>query len=162
MKRPRPDASAQDWARFLGELGTWKSPPEDVLDAAARVPGIAIPSEAVETVEVEWSAPDVRGSGAALAGEAQVVARSCPGADLSVMAIPPVGDGQWRIEGRVWLRQPSSQAIDVVLVHDDHVLSQTSLRDGGRFRMDELLPARWRIEFHLPDGTVLTMEDPFA
>ncbi len=162
MKRPRPDASPQEWAQFMAGLGTWKGPPEDVLDAAARLPGVDPPGRADEAIAVEWSAPDVRGAGPALAGEAQVIARSCPGADLSVMAIPPVGDGEWRIEGRVWLREPSPRAIRVVLVHEDHVLVQTTLQDGGRFRLRELLPVNWTLEFHLPDGTTLALEDPFA
>jgi hypothetical protein len=89
----------------------------------------------------------------------RVLARSVPGADLSVMVVPPVGEGLWHIRGRVWLRPPHPRPARIVLAHHDHVLADVSADPTGRFRLDEALAPGFHLEIHLPDGQVVELRD---
>jgi hypothetical protein len=140
------------------------APPRAVRERLRRMPAQRpAPPAPARTHAVRWATRDVRGSGGSvLSGtrETLLLARSCPGAELSVMATPPAGDGCWRIEGRVWLHRADSGAIGVVLAHQDHVLAASELADGGHFCFEEPVGRGWALEFHLPHGETLRVEDP--
>ena len=146
----------EKWARAL--FG--HEPSMEVFERAARVPEVVPAPPVARSYEILIRPRDVRGTGAGVAGDARIVAQSTDDAQVSIMVLPPSGDRQWQLEGRVWLKQPSDQPIGVVLCHDDHVLQQCTLPDGGRFRMSETMAAGWSLEFHLPSGNVLVMKDP--
>jgi hypothetical protein len=152
-------------APFYGavRVGPLSAPPRRARERVRRLPAQRpAPPAPARPHSVRWPARDVRGFGPASTGESAMVARSCPGAEISVMATPPRGDGRWRIEGRVWLHQPDARAIGVVLAHDDHVLATAELRDGGQFALEEIVSTGWTLEFHLPAGGTLVLKDPFA
>jgi hypothetical protein len=83
------------------------------------------------------------------------------GAEIAVAVFPTSERGLERIHGRVWLTSPDHRPIDVLVVVDDHVLDRAGVANGESF-VFEVIPAPWRIELHLPGGTVAVIERPDA
>lgn len=154
-------------ARLLRELEALPLEPWGQLPAAQRARARAMPTgqpappPSSRHRRFSLSPADVRSfAGVPAASRAgRALARSIPGADLSVMVTPPEGEGLWRIRARVWLRPPHPTPARLVLVHQDHVLADVSADPTGRFRLEEALAPGFRLEIHLPDGQVVELRD---
>ena len=141
----------------------WAAPGARARTSARTLPGGAsVPPPPRRAAAVAWPPSDVRGAGLLETGGARMVSHSTPEADLGVLAVPPRGNGPWRIEGRIWLARPATGSIRIVLVHDDHVFAARETEDGGRFTLEEVLPPGWTLEVHLPGGRTLLVKDPHA
>jgi len=148
--------------RAASRVSRWTAPPARLrgkVIGLARGRDIA-PGPAARPRVIPRAAADVRGGGPGGAPETRMVSYSFPGAEVGLLTVPPAGDDGWRIEGRVWLAVPSERPIRVLLIHEDHVLAETSLLDGSRFRIDETVGPGWCLELHLPDGETIVLEDP--
>ncbi len=140
----------------------WVAPPTELSSAARRRPqGATLPPAPTQPRNVRWAPADVRG-GVSTASASRMVSRMFPQAELGIVAIPPEASGEWRIEGRVWLREADARAIQVLLVHDDHVIASTEVFDGGYFELEDVVGSGWSLELHLPTGETLRLEDPDA
>jgi len=139
----------------------WRVPDESITRRATQMPKRRRTRSPRDPLALSWQAPDVRGGGSAVAEDGRIVARSCPGGELSVLAFPRDENGECRIEGRVWLRSPSPEAILVVLLHEDHVVHQLEATDGETFVARELLAPGWQLEIHFPTGETVVLPDPF-
>lgn len=141
---------------------SWALPSDDLVDQVARMPRGKRTRRPEKPLVFGWNAPDVRGGGSAVADDARIVARSCPAGEISVLSFPAADDGRTRIEGRVWLRNPSKEPVSVVLAHEDHVIVQIEALDGEPFASEEVLAPGWQIEIHFPSGETVVLGDPFA
>jgi len=149
----RTAATARRWRR-------WTSPPADLSQRARRFPGRPhTPPPPHEVRPATWVAGDVRAHPLGGSSPSHLVSEIVDDAEISVAAVPPDGDGTWRIEGRIWLRRGEG-AIRLVLRQDDHVLVHTATRDGEFFELDEPVGPGWVLEIHLPSGEVVAVEDP--
>jgi len=159
-------ADAVDLLRRLVDVAledSWEPPPERVRSAAYELPRdrpVAPPSHA--PMPVHWAPADVRGGEVGRLQDGQMVVGSFAAAQMSVVAVPPEGEGLWRIDGRIWLRRPDQRSVRVVLCQQDHVLAQTECRDGESFQLEELLGPGWTLEIHLPTGESYELRDPAA
>lgn len=160
------DARLVTALRAASRVGPMEAPPRAVRERLRRLPAQRpAPPASARAHAVRWAARDVRGGGGSLLSGTQetlLLARTCPGAEISIMATPPSGNGSWRIEGRVWLHRAAAGTIGVVLAHQDHVLAASELSDGGHFCFEEPVGRGWSLEFHLPHGNTLRVEDPRA
>lgn len=142
---------------------SWTSPPARLREKVRRFPGaIDTPSAPRHSQGLQWAPPDVRGGGLGGGTENRVVSQVFPGAEVGIVAVPPRGDGSWRIEGRVWLEKKDDRPIQLLLVHDDHVIARSKTSDGDFFSLEEVVGPGWVLEVHLPVGEVLTLEDPLS
>ena len=164
-ERDREDADLPEDLRGLAEsakrVDSWATPPDDVLEAA--ISGARedfAPAAGDEARDLDWAPADVRSEGAALEGEPRVLSRVTPTAEVGLVAVPPKGDGRWKIQGKIWLREPTGKRIEILLLHEDHVVASTSIESGGDFELDEFIADGWVLEIHLPDGETLTLTDP--
>jgi len=139
----------------------WEAPPVAISDEVANKPGSdPVPKLDHQPVSMEWTPPDVRSAALGAVDDGQMVVGSYPEAQMSVMAIPPQGEGLWRISGRVWLTDPDPRPLRVVLCLDDHVLTTAEVKDGENFEIEELLGPGWSLEVHLPTGESYELKDP--
>lgn len=138
----------------------WAMPPADLSRRAQRFPGRPeTPPPPRRARPAHWVAGDVRAHPLGGSSQSHLVSEIVDDAEISVAAVPPEGDGTWRIEGRVWLRRGEG-AIRLVLRQDDHVLVHAATRDGEFFELDEPVGPGWVLEIHLPSGEVVSVEDP--
>ena len=91
---------------------------------------------------------------------AAMMTHSLKGADVTLMVSPPEGDGLWTIQGRIWLDPRADVGIRVALCQGENVLTETHIRDGGSFRLQDLLTGEWSLEFHAEDGRVAVVQGP--
>jgi hypothetical protein len=148
-----------------GELGKepWRTPDPELVRRAGRLPKKLRPAPDVRRpLPLSWDAVDVRGTGSGTVEEGRIVARSCPGADLSIVVLPPRGEHLWVVEGRIWLRRPVGSRILLVFTQGDHVVRQEEVDDGEHFRIEELVGPGWTLEIHLPAGDTILLHDPFT
>jgi hypothetical protein len=135
--------------------------PRRLQNAIRRIPLTTSTIPRVSRVRrLEWTPPDVRAGTLTAGSPGHVLTQSSPEAEVSVVARPPGGDGTWHFEGRVWFHEPDERPARVVLAQGDHVLATTELRDGGHFRLADVVGRGWNLEVHLPVGRVLTVGDP--
>jgi hypothetical protein len=157
------ESSLLDEIVLARRTSRWTSPPARLREKVRRFPGaVDTPAAPLSSQGLQWSPPDVRGGGLGGATENRVVSQVFPHAEVGIVAVPPRGDGSWRIEGRVWLEQNDERPIQLLLVHDDHVIARSRTHDGDFFSFDEVVGPGWVLEVHLPRGEVLTLEDPLS
>ncbi len=154
-------------SEFLARVQTargvaqWGTPGAPARRRARRLPGDqAVPGPIANPVRIPVTPPDVRGAGTASLDDARMVTRVFSWGEVGVLVSLPQGDDPWRIDGRVWLRSPHGKRVRLVLVHDDHVLGSTEADDGEPFCFQEMLPAGWSLEVHVPGQRPVVMEDP--
>lgn len=141
----------------------WELPPDHVRLRARGFPGRpSTPAAPAAHRAMPWSPTDVRSDGLPGVAGSRVVSQVLDEVELSLMASPPHGDGPWRLEGRIWLRKPSAEPIHLVLRHEDHVLTRRDVGDGEYFEIEDVVGPGWVLEVHLPNRSVLTLEDPAA
>lgn len=134
-------------------------PSAELQRKARKMPKVAKAPVAEGTQKsLLWTPPDVRGAGVADAMESQLISHFFPEAEVGLIAVPPSADGIWKLEGRVWLTSPAPKPITLVLAQDDHVLQTIEVADGEFFTLEEVMGPGWRLEMHLPDGPVLTLD----
>lgn len=149
--------------RFLDRLQRimglpWESPPEESSRRARQLPEgspVAPPGEGA--VGADLRPEDVRS--AVVDAVSTTITRSLPGADVTVVIVPPEGDDLWVLEGRIWSRSQDTPPTRAVLVLGDHVVGQNPLGSDGRFRFEEVLRDAWTLEFH-GAGRVITLSGP--
>ena len=151
-------------ARSARARGSWRAPNEDVLVRTLGL-GMEDPLPSLGSrQQVQWNTAGIRGEGAAsVADDATIVAGSCPAGEISVLVRPPLMNAAWSFECRVWLHDaaPTLHAV-IALLHEDHVLRRCQARDGETVCFEEVVAEGWTLEFHLPGGDSIVLEDPFA
>ena len=156
--------------RRVRATGTWTTPPDHLTASAVAVAGRRRPPRPSRSVPLSCLPVDVRGDAVVMADDARIVAGSCEEGEVSVLVRPPLEDANWSFEARVWCSDTGQggahgdpgATITVVLVHDDHVIRSVEVADGARARVEDVVPGRWRLEIHMPGGTTLVLDDPFA
>ena len=158
--RCRAEAELVRTASRARGMRRWAYPPAELSRRAQRFPGRpGTPAPPREVRPARWVAGDVRAHPLGGSSQSYLVSEIVDEAEISVAAVPPDGDGTWRIEGRVWLRHGPGD-IRLILRQDDHVLIHTTARDGEFFELDEPVGPGWVLEIHLPSGEVVAVEDP--
>lgn len=148
--------------RYKDALGlSWQSPPQRASQQARRRPsGDPLAPVPKSAARKKIRPQDVRA--ATLEGPATgaMTTHSLPGANVTLMITPPEGDGLWTIQGRVWLEPRADLSIRVALCQNENVLAETSIRDGGSFKLQDLITGNWSLEFHVEDGRVVVVQGP--
>ncbi|HMB67999.1 MAG TPA: hypothetical protein VKU85_01765 [bacterium] len=158
--------SCRRLVEMLREVGTarrvsrWASPPEETVWSALNRPAEPAPRVPRRPRRAEWQPLDVRGGGLGATGEARLASHALENAEVGIVAVPPGPDGRWRITGKVWVRGGQSVELEVVLIHDDHVVAVTRTTPAGEFELEEVVGPGWSLEVHLPDGTAVTLAEP--
>jgi hypothetical protein len=148
--------------RYKDALGlSWKRPPKRASQLARRRPsGDPLEPAPSSAARRKIRPQDVRAT--ALEGPATgaMTTHSLPGANVTLMITPPEGDGLWTIQGRIWLDPRADVGIRVALCQGENVLAETSIRDGGSFKLEDLITEDWSLEFHVEDGRVVVVQGP--
>ena len=146
--------------------GQWHRPPRALADRVRRFPADApAPPRSDHTESLAWMPSDVRsGSDVRNAGEPVLLSRILDDGELAITAVVPEDGGAWSFTGRVWLHDDAGgkAQVKVLLVHDDHVLSDITVKSGEFFEFEEVVAEGWSIEVHMPNDSTLVLDDPTA
>lgn len=144
--------------RDAGRVITWSPPPDAIVERAAALPagGSVPPVGDLEPSSLEPAG--VRGAGNVTEADARIITRVFHDGEVGVLVLPPGGDGRCHIRGTMWLRSLEGD-IRVVLAHDEHAIAEVIVRSGQEFEIEEFVPSGWRLEFHLPNGRGLILDE---
>ncbi|MCA9727222.1 MAG: hypothetical protein R3E12_13750 [Candidatus Eisenbacteria bacterium] len=125
-------------------------PPRSILQRAVQgkkqmAPGL--PASPMRSAKVPV---DVRGGASEDPTQPRTVTGNVGEARISVAISPRVEDQIWQFRGIV-TGQPDSTSIQVLLVHDDHILAAISPSEDGTFALDEPAPQGWSLEIRKGD-----------
>lgn len=137
----------------------WNNPPKRASKQARQRPAgdpLAPPPAGAPKKKIRPK--DVRST--AVGAPSAMMTHSLKGADVTLMVSPPEGDGLWTIQGRIWLDPRADVGIRVALTQGENVLTETHIRDGGSFKLQDLITGDWSLEFHTDDERVVVVQGP--
>ena len=145
-----------------GRVSEWRLPPEAIRNLALDVEKIIAPGEPDHASDGSWIAPDIRSAGVLDPSGPRIATGQVGTLRISVVAASSPGDLSVQIRGKVFIDEvdaESETAVQVLLVHEEHVIARTQVSPEGDFSFVEHAPRGWTLEVHRDRGECWILRD---
>ncbi|MBK8228985.1 MAG: hypothetical protein IPK72_00080 [Candidatus Eisenbacteria bacterium] len=145
-----------------GRVSEWRLPPEAIRNLALDVEKIIAPPEPGDASDGSWIAPDIRSAGVLDPSGPRIATGQVGSMRISVVAAPSPGDLSVQIRGKVFIDEGDAggeSAVQVLLVHEDHVIARRPVSPEGDFWFVEHAPRGWTLEVHRDRGECWILRD---